>query len=141
MRTVATSVDLVVHLGLEVGGHRRVREIVGVTGRVEGDIIETADIFTTRNGRLDRADGIAFQELPASKLVGCVNTDGPYCRGMPKPSHRGAIISAGLQTMFRKGYVGASVRDIVSTAGAPQGSFTITSAQSPSSRTAIRRDD
>ena len=43
---------------------------------------------------------------------------------MPKPSHRDSIISAGLQTMFRKGYVGASVRDVVTAAGVPQGSFT-----------------
>jgi TetR/AcrR family transcriptional repressor of nem operon len=43
---------------------------------------------------------------------------------MPKPSHRDAIIAAGLHTMFRKGYVGASVRDVVTAAGVPQGSFT-----------------
>jgi pilus assembly protein CpaF len=34
-----------------------VREIVGVTGRTEGDIIETSDIFTTVGGALRRADG------------------------------------------------------------------------------------
>lgn len=55
--TVATSVDLVVHMMREADGHRRVREIVAVPGRVEGDIIETADVFTTRDGRLVRADG------------------------------------------------------------------------------------
>ena len=55
--TVATSVDLVVHVGSDASGHRRVREIVGVTGRVEGDIIETSDIFSSRDGRLERADG------------------------------------------------------------------------------------
>jgi pilus assembly protein CpaF len=55
--TVATSVDLVVHLDLLAGGQRRVREIVGVTGRVEGDVIETTDLFTTRRGRLERRDG------------------------------------------------------------------------------------
>jgi pilus assembly protein CpaF len=55
--TVATSVDLVVHLGTDVDGRRRVREIVGVTGRVEGDVIETSDIFTSPHGRLERADG------------------------------------------------------------------------------------
>jgi pilus assembly protein CpaF len=55
--TVAASVDLVVHLALDATGHRRVREIVGVTGRVEGDVIETSDIFTTRGGRLERAEG------------------------------------------------------------------------------------
>jgi TetR/AcrR family transcriptional repressor of nem operon len=43
---------------------------------------------------------------------------------MPKHSHREALLDAGLQTMFRKGYVGATVRDIASEAGAPQGSFT-----------------
>jgi pilus assembly protein CpaF len=55
--TVAASVDLVVHLGLDANGQRRVREIVGVTGRVEADVIETSDIFTVRKGRLERGDG------------------------------------------------------------------------------------
>src|SRR4051812_49561478 len=55
--TVAASVDIVVHLAMEASGARRVREIVGVTGRVEGDVIETAEIFTTRRGRLERGDG------------------------------------------------------------------------------------
>jgi pilus assembly protein CpaF len=55
--TVATSVDLVVHLGLEASGARRVREIVGVPGRVEGDVIEATEIFSARRGRLERADG------------------------------------------------------------------------------------
>ncbi len=55
--TVATSVDLVVHLGIDAAGQRRVREIVGVTGRVEGDIIETTELFHLQRGRLDRADG------------------------------------------------------------------------------------
>ena len=43
---------------------------------------------------------------------------------MAKPSHRDNILDAGLSVMFRKGYVGAGVRDIVLEAGAPQGSFT-----------------
>jgi pilus assembly protein CpaF len=55
--TVAASVDLVVHLGLDASGRRTVREVVGVTGRVEREIIETTDIFTTTRGRLERADG------------------------------------------------------------------------------------
>jgi pilus assembly protein CpaF len=55
--TVAASVDLVVHLGLDANGQRRVREIVGVTGRVEADVIETSDIFTARQGRLERGAG------------------------------------------------------------------------------------
>ena len=55
--TVATSVDLVVHLGIDAAGQRRVREVVGVTGRVEGDVIETAELFALRGGRLERGDG------------------------------------------------------------------------------------
>jgi pilus assembly protein CpaF len=34
--TVATSVDLVVHLGTDAGGHRRVQKIVGVQGGSRG---------------------------------------------------------------------------------------------------------
>ena len=43
---------------------------------------------------------------------------------MPKPSNRDRIVEAGLKVMFRKGYGGAGVRDIVAEASAPQGSFT-----------------
>lgn len=55
--TVAASVDLVVHLGLGRDGVRRVREIVAVPGRVEDEVIETADIFVTRGQKLVRGDG------------------------------------------------------------------------------------
>src|SRR5262245_13861921 len=43
---------------------------------------------------------------------------------MPKHSHRDDIIAAGLRVMFKSGYNGSSVRDIVAEAGVPQGSFT-----------------
>lgn len=43
---------------------------------------------------------------------------------MPKPSNKTDIIEAGLRVMFRKGYHGAGVRDVVADAGVPQGSFT-----------------
>jgi pilus assembly protein CpaF len=55
--TVAASVDIVVHLHRDRSGLRRVREIVAVPGRVEGDIIETAELFVTRGGQLCRAGG------------------------------------------------------------------------------------
>ena len=55
--TVAASVDLVVHVTRTATGKRRVTEIVGVPGRVEGDVIETAEIFVTRDGALVRGDG------------------------------------------------------------------------------------
>jgi TetR/AcrR family transcriptional regulator, transcriptional repressor for nem operon len=43
---------------------------------------------------------------------------------MTKPSLRNQILDAGLKVMFRKGYIGSGVRDIVAEASAPQGSFT-----------------
>ncbi|HEU4602193.1 MAG TPA: TetR family transcriptional regulator C-terminal domain-containing protein [Steroidobacteraceae bacterium] len=43
---------------------------------------------------------------------------------MPKPSLREDILDAGLKVMFRRGYMGSGVRDIVAEASAPQGSFT-----------------
>ena len=43
---------------------------------------------------------------------------------MPKRSHRDKLLDAGRKVMFERGYRGAGVRDIVSEAGAPQGSFT-----------------
>ncbi|HEX4976923.1 MAG TPA: ATPase, T2SS/T4P/T4SS family [Nocardioides sp.] len=55
--TVAASVDLVVHLDLEADGVRRVREVVAVPGRVEGDVIETETLFERRGGRLVCAGG------------------------------------------------------------------------------------
>ena len=55
--TVASSVDIVVHIAKDGAGHRRVREIAAVPGRVEGDVVEVADLFVTRGNRLVRADG------------------------------------------------------------------------------------
>lgn len=55
--TVAASVDLVVQIGVEPSGSRRIREIVALPGRVEGGVVETADIFATVDGALVRAQG------------------------------------------------------------------------------------
>lgn len=61
--TVASAVDLVVHLGLSRAAdgvvRRQVREIVAVTGRVEEGRIETAGIFDRdADGDLRRGDGM-----------------------------------------------------------------------------------
>ncbi|MEI5672334.1 MULTISPECIES: CpaF family protein [unclassified Nocardioides] len=56
--TVAASVDLVVHLGVDQHGTRRVNEIVGVPGRVENDVIETEPLFERRGGELRRTQGM-----------------------------------------------------------------------------------
>lgn len=55
--TVAGSIDIVIHAALERDGTRRIREIAAVPGRVEGDVIEIADLFVQRGGALVRADG------------------------------------------------------------------------------------
>src|SRR3954467_3701711 len=55
--TVAASVDIVVHTARDAAGRRRVREIVAVPGRVEGDIVETAALFGVLGARWVRAEG------------------------------------------------------------------------------------
>ncbi len=56
--TVASAVDLVVHLGIDHEGVRRVEEIVAVPGRAENDVIETEPIFVRRSGELVPAGGM-----------------------------------------------------------------------------------
>ncbi len=43
--TVASSIDLVVHVELSGDGRRRVREVLAVPGRVEDGVVETASVF------------------------------------------------------------------------------------------------
>src|SRR5229473_3711798 len=43
---------------------------------------------------------------------------------MGKVSNKDKILANGLKVVLERGYVGASVRDIVEAAGVPQGSFT-----------------
>jgi pilus assembly protein CpaF len=56
--TVASSVDLVVHLGTGPDGTRRVEEVVAVPGRVENDVIETEPVFVRQHERLVRTQGM-----------------------------------------------------------------------------------
>jgi pilus assembly protein CpaF len=56
--TVASSVDLVVHLALDHTGARRVEEIVAVPGRVENDMIESESLFEWDDGQLRRMSGM-----------------------------------------------------------------------------------
>ena len=56
--TVASSVDLVVHLDLDHDGVRRVREVVAVPGRIENDTIETESVFHHVGGELVRGSGL-----------------------------------------------------------------------------------
>ncbi|WP_196716705.1 CpaF family protein [Actinomyces trachealis] len=56
--TVATAVDLVIHLDIDAEGRRSVREIAAVPGRVEDGVIELADIFQRDpQGQLVRGPG------------------------------------------------------------------------------------
>lgn len=56
--TVASSVDLVVHLGLGHDGVLRVNEIIAVPGRVESDVIEVEPFFHRSPGELRRIAGV-----------------------------------------------------------------------------------
>lgn len=55
--TVASAIDLVVHLDMLADGRRRVREIAGLSGRVEDEVIEISELFTLRGDRLVRGEG------------------------------------------------------------------------------------
>ncbi len=55
--TVASAIDIVVHLELDAKGRRRVTEIVGISGRVEGGVIETSDLFRRVGDQLVRGPG------------------------------------------------------------------------------------
>lgn len=55
--TVASCIDIVVHLDILASGVRRVREIVGLPGRVEEGVVEISDLFHLRGDRLVRGDG------------------------------------------------------------------------------------
>jgi len=60
--TVASCIDLVVQIGVEPNGSRRVREIVALPGRVEGGVVEIEDIFGSVDGKLVRAPGFPPHE-------------------------------------------------------------------------------
>lgn len=55
--TVASSVDVVVHVMNDAAGRRKVREIVGVPGRIEGEVIELEYLFRWVDGALARGSG------------------------------------------------------------------------------------
>jgi pilus assembly protein CpaF len=82
--TVAASVDLVVHLGLDAESVRRVNEIVAVPGRVENDVIETEPVFERAGTELVATGGMpprlgSFQRLGID-IRGVINGrfDSPY---------------------------------------------------------------
>ncbi|GAB3586325.1 hypothetical protein GCM10027579_21820 [Calidifontibacter terrae] len=62
MPTVASSIDLIVHVGLERDGSRCVREIAAVPGRFEGNVIELAELFVRRDRVLVRGSGFPPHE-------------------------------------------------------------------------------
>ncbi|BDA63458.1 CpaF family protein [Actinomyces capricornis] len=59
--TVASAIDLVIHLDIDVRGRRTVREISALSGRVENGIIELADIYHRDiSGALVRGPGFPY---------------------------------------------------------------------------------
>ncbi len=78
--TVAASVDLVVQLVTDHRGYRRVSEILGVTGRVEGEVIEASELFVSVDGRLVQGGGYPPHEQRYAQagfdLAGLLGSDG-----------------------------------------------------------------
>jgi pilus assembly protein CpaF len=78
--TVASVVDIVVHTALRADGTRRVQQITSVTGRIEGNSIETGDVFSFQNERLE-PQGIFPGRLERFQAN---NIDLPSLIGAPK---------------------------------------------------------
>jgi pilus assembly protein CpaF len=55
--TVAACVDIVVHAATQPDGRRRVEEVVGLPGRVEGGAVELASLYRTEGSQLVRGSG------------------------------------------------------------------------------------
>jgi len=75
--TVATVVDIVVHIALEPDGHRQVQTIASVTGRCEGNIIEMGELFVRSGGQLKptgafpaRQEAFAARGIDLAMLLG-----------------------------------------------------------------------
>jgi len=75
--TVASVVDIVVHTSLQPDGLRRVQQITAVTGRIEGNSIETGDIFNIQNGNLEsqgifpgKLDRFHAHNIDVANLIG-----------------------------------------------------------------------
>jgi pilus assembly protein CpaF len=95
--TVATSVDLVVHISIDTSGVRQVDEIVAVPGRVENDLIETEPMFVRRDERLQRLAGLpprperfARHGIDLRRLLSGEPADGARPAGPPARSGGGA---------------------------------------------------
>jgi len=59
--TLASAIDVVVHLELLTNGMRRVCEVLTVSGRVEGGIIEAQPLYRRRGSELVRVGSVAAQ--------------------------------------------------------------------------------
>jgi pilus assembly protein CpaF len=75
--TVASVVDIVIHTALRNDGTRRVQQITSLTGRVEGNSIETGDVFSFQNERLEpqgifpgRLERFQANNIDLSSLIG-----------------------------------------------------------------------
>jgi len=69
--TVASAIDVVVHLDIDDRGRRRTREVVAVPGRVENGVVEATDVFRTQDGALVRGDGFP----PHPERFACIGVD------------------------------------------------------------------
>ena len=80
------------------------REIVGVPGRVEGGVVETADVFGTRDGRLVRGDGFPPHADRFERLgLDLRRAAGPGGLADGLGALLGLLLGAGLLLLWRPG--------------------------------------
>ncbi|MBE6483828.1 MAG: CpaF family protein [Actinomycetaceae bacterium] len=77
--TVASTIDLVIHMERDAAGLRIVKEVAAVTGRIEAGRIEMASLFAYRNGALVQCSS----ELPRRGRKGINMARSPH---VPKES-------------------------------------------------------
>ena len=75
--TVASVIDIVVHIALQPDGTRQIRQITNVTGRIEGNNIETGDVFRFQDGNLEpqgvfpgKRDRFEANNIDVASLIG-----------------------------------------------------------------------
>lgn len=82
--TVAAAIDLVVHLGLDRGGRRHTREILSLSGRVEGSVIEATPVFTHDGSQLVRTSApmpeLESMSHPHADSVSTTTEEQPWAR-------------------------------------------------------------
>src|SRR3954447_8927921 len=119
--TVAASVDLVVHLGIDPQGRRRVNEIVGVPGRVENDVIEIEPSSSARAASYDARPACRrVRDTTSGSVSTCTRSSTGSADGRPGRSRRRGGAAPGVVGVRRAASGSACTPGTTSYGGAPR---------------------